>query len=217
MSNSDFDLSLGAPAPAPEEEFYLFRPATTGFLRPKKVKPFPDYQSAFDAGLALNILDGTPDKIFIILSSKAINCHTNITDKLPFSNSFFRFSRLSDQAEKFKAQASEPGPSFSQFSPERANLLAGLSINQNHPALFQGPEIDPNEPKEILFSKAGLNPNNAPLLQSLIQYKLGISQIPPQDFPESHRLFALCANEKIFSDLKEANRWLSQKIMKREI
>lgn len=213
-SNSEIDLDLETKSNTPKEAFFLFRPTTVGLNKIKKTKAFQSYQDAFNSGLALNIIDGTPDKIFAIIKTSDIHCHTSITDELPFAEAFFRYSRLSDSANKFSQGLTNPNFNRQEFNPQTAQLYAGLSINPLHPAL--NPEIDLSKPKDQLFAEAGLTPNNAPLLQSAIQHQLGINPLPPQQFPEYNRLMNLCQNTELFPTLKEANSFISNKIMKRK-
>jgi len=208
----DIDLSPQSSREKSEEEFYLFRPTTVGLNKVKKSKAFPSLEDAISAGQALNILEGTPDKIFIILKSSQINCFTNITNQLPFSNAFFRYPRLSDSANKFKSQSS-PVFNRSEFSMEQQNLLAGLSINEPHPAL----QINKNslEGKKIheIYDLYGLTKANIQSLQSLIHYHLGISSFKPEPDPDVDNLFEI--SKIIFPSLKDANKFISSHVMTR--
>lgn len=184
--------------------YYLFRTGTTGLQKIKKSKAFPSKEDAISAGQALNILEGTPDRIFIIIPEEDLLCYTNITDPLPFSESFFRYPRLSDS----------PG----RFSPKNlrmSNLEAGLSISENHPALSLAKEkISSWENKSFftILDSEGFNKSICTELQSHYQYQLGISPFPPQLSSDAQR-FILIFNQLFKQDKKEINQYLSSLIM----
>lgn len=221
MSDIDLDLPANSPIPSNKnkseggELYFLFRPHTTGLLKIKKTKGFKSYEEAFQSGLALNILDGTPDKLFIILKQSDIHTHSSITDELPFTENFFRYSRLSDSVEKFKQTKNELTFPRNEMFPGTAQILAGLSINPEIISQSNQSELDIKKGPDKLFEEAGLTPQNAVLLQSYLQYKLGISPSPPIQFPELNRFLDICYNTELFPKLNEANRFISRKIMER--
>lgn len=205
--------------------FYLFRTNTTGLIKPKKSRPFNTEEDCIDAGKALNILDGTPDRVFLCIPAAALQCRTNITDPLPFSESFFRLPRLSDSNSKFaaltpsKQSFSATDVDLQELSPENAMLYAGSQINMMHPALANESQIPPNsfflnKQLHVILSNAGLTKNNMAPIQSQIQYELGL--IPMHRSLTNEELTLVAILKKCFSnDLSRINTYISELVMSR--
>ena len=188
--------------------YYLFRTGTTGLQKIKKSKPFPTFEEALSAGQALNILEATLDRVFVIIPEESLQCYTNITDPLPFSESFFRFPRLSDSKEKFKSG----GEKFLSTSP----IQTGLAINPAHPSISNLPKakVDSWAGKSIyqILSSEGFNRSLATEVQSHYQFELGLSPFPAQSSPDSLRIISIL--DKLFlGDKKKINDYLSSHLM----
>lgn len=202
---------------APEEVFFLFRPHTTGLLRPRKSKAFATYAEALSAGHAFNILTGTPDHTFVIISSKDMHTHTNVTDELPFSQAFYRLPRLSDSINKFKSSGQATADLDVGFDLDEAiiknpsNPLNGLLINDMHPGIVKDSLIGLKVYQA--FEKYGLTRQNIGAIQQGIQFKLGVVSLDSPSFPEKNKLMELCSI--IFPSLDAANKYISQHTMKR--
>lgn len=199
--------------------YYLFRTGTTGLLKLKKSKPLATMEDALSAGRAMNILDGTPDRVFIILHSDSLKCYTNITDPLEFSETFFRLPRLSDSTNKFATQAQrESALSRTDFdlTPESQELYGmgvAASINQSHPAIEVPIESLRGKTIHRILSDAGLSKANIYSIQSSIQWELGIIPMHRALSFEESRILATI--NRIIPSNKEANQYLSDLAMSR--
>ena len=203
--------------------FYLFRTNTTGLIKPKKSRPFNTLEDCIDAGKALNILDGTPDRVFVCIPADQLMCRTNITDPLPFSESFYRLPRLSDSNTKFRQKESLDVDltSLSETNPELAMAYAGTQINLTHPAItgqvaapIPADSFFAERPLFAILSDAGLNKSNVINIQSRIQYELGKIPLPKALSQEESTLILILI--KCFShDLNRINIYISSLIMER--
>lgn len=178
--------------------FYLLIPHTTGFLRPRKSKPFARFEDALAAGQALNLLSDTPDKLFVILDESQISAYSNISEPLPFNMNMFRFNRLTMNAEAFAPSA--PNESMPSFT-----LLNKITKQEFNPVKYTG------KPIHSILSEAGLSFSNASLIQNMVQYELGIVPLAPMLTPEIQSIYFLATN--LFSSLQELNEWITKHIM----
>lgn len=194
--------------------FYLFKTHTTGLLRPKKSLPFESFEEAKAAGQALNIIDKTPDRVFVIISAEHIHTMTNITEELPFNPSFFRLPRLSDSISKFKTASADTDVGFdldASIVNNPSNPMNGLLINEMHPGISRE-QVTGLRVFEA-FEKFGLTRQNIGALQQSLQFKSGVTALDSPNFPEKFKLLELCAT--IFPDMKAANSYISQHVMTR--
>lgn len=191
--------------------FHLFRTHTTGLIKPKKSPSFKSYQDALDAGRALNLLDQTPDRVFVIIESSHMHTHSSITDELPFSETFFRLPRLSDSLSKFSTNSQIVANKFSLTDVEK---FGNLMIDPEHPALqsFTFAEFAGMSHGEIL-EKLGFTKQICSRIQSHVQSILRIQILPT---PISLTL----DEQKIYSFLKETletessiNKYVSSLVM----
>lgn len=204
-------------------QFYLFRTNTTGLIKPKKSRPFNTLEDCIDAGKALNILDGTPDRVFVCIPAEHLTCRTNITEPLPFSESFYRLPRLSDSNTKFRQKESLDVDltSLSKTNPELAMVYAGTQINLTHPALTE--QVDAPVPADSFFaerslfailSDAGLNKSNVINIQAQIQYELG--KIPlPRALSQEESTLILVLKKCFANNLNRINIYISSLVMER--
>ena len=191
--------------------FHLFRTHTTGLIKPKKATAFKSYQDALDAGRALNLLDQTPDRVFIIIESSDIHTHSSITDELPFSETFFRLPRLSDSLSKFSTNSQIVANKFSLADVEK---FGNLMIDTGHPALqsFTFAEFAGQNHSEIL-SKLGFNKQVCSRIQSHVQSVLGIQVL-------SAPISMTLEEQRVYQFLKETletessiNKYVSSLVM----
>lgn len=203
--------------------YHLFRTHTTGLTKHKKAKPFDTFEDALQAGQAINILEGTPDRVFLIISSDHMMCHTNITDPLPFSEVFYRSPRLSDSTTKFKNKSTTMSADIdlslaSGIDPMKAQLIAGALINPLHQGLSQSSISDEfllDKSIYEILSSSGFDKKTAPSLQAYFQWKLGLIPMHRAITYEDQRLIELF--EKIFPSTAQINEYISDLIMDRFI
>ena len=203
--------------------YHLFRTHTTGLTKHKKAKPFDTFEDALQAGQAINILEGTPDRVFLIISSDHMMCHTNITDPLPFSEVFYRSPRLSDSTTKFKNKSTTMSADIdlslaSGIDPMKAQLIAGALINPLHQGLTQSSISDEflsNKSIYEILSLSGFDKKTAPSLQAYFQWKLGLIPMHRAVTYEDQRLIELF--EKILPSTVQINEYISNLIMNRFI
>lgn len=208
---------------SPAGPFYLFRTNTTGLIKSKKMKPIATYDDALSAGRALNIIDGTPDRVFVIIPVSALTCHTNITEPLEFSEAFFRLPRLSDSLNKFGQSKNQSQSAAldsdnlidpSSLSPEYAMLYAGTQLNTIHPGLPINKESMRDKTVYQILSDAGLSKSNYLGIQSQIQFELGLSMMnPPPMTGEQMRIIEVLT--MIFGSKDLINKYISELVMKR--
>lgn len=180
--------------------FYLLIPHTTGFLRPRKSKPFARFEDALAAGQALNLLSDTPDKLFVILDESQISAYSNISEPLPFNMNMFRFNRLTMNAEAFAPSA--PNESMPSFT-----LLNKITKQEFNPVKYTG------KPIHSILSEAGLSFSNASLIQNTVQYELGIVPLAPMLSEEIKYLYSLAS--ALFPSKEQLNIWITKHIMER--
>lgn len=196
--------------------YYLFRTNTTGLIKPKKAKPFATSEDCMSAGQALNILDGTPDRVFLCIPDSAMQCYTNITEPLPFSEAFYRLPKLSDTNQKFQNSNKFRTPNLEilDLTPEQAMIYAGSQINQAHAALpFNKLSLE-NKSLSAIMSDFGLSKSNILSIQSALQFDLGLTTMPKHLSPEESRIvevLSTCFNQ----DKAKANIYISSLAMNR--
>lgn len=196
--------------------YHLFRTHTTGLIKHKKAKPFDTFEDALSAGKAINILEGTPDRVFLILNSDHLTCFTNITDPLPFSEAFYRSPRLSDSTSRFKNKTTTMSTDIdlslqSGLNPQQAQLIAGTLINPAHPAISN--EFLKDKTIYKILSTSGFDRKSAPSIQAYFQWKLGLIPMHRAITYEDQRLIELF--EKIFPSASAINEYISNLIMRR--
>lgn len=211
---------MNTPIESPNESYYLFRTNTTGLIRNKKMKAISSYEDALSAGRALNIIDGTPDRVFLIIPASSMRCHTNITEPLEFSEAFFRLPRLSDSNTKFQNRHNLPRTNTDDFdlteaTEEQRMLYVGSQINELHPALTVNTSAMKDKPIHTILSEAGLNRSNVIKIQALIQYELGIAIMRPA--PATTEELRIIETLKVCFDskLNEINAYISTLVMGR--
>lgn len=188
--------------------FHIFFPHTTGLRRPRRAKAFNTFEGASDAAIALNILNGTPDRIFIILSEDDLIARTNITDPLPFTESMFRFNRLSDTPDKFGQDNTSRIPlSLYKSNPHAAIAASAGLVPMEIPSSFSGKSykevIESLHIKKEAFIKA----------QASIQHKMGKNPFPPRDIDAPAIKLLSLLSAFFGEDLPLQNRLVSHYIL----
>lgn len=211
---------MNTPIESSNESYYLFRTNTTGLIRNKKMKAISSYEDALSAGRALNIIDGTPDRVFVIIPASALRCHTNITEPLEFSEAFFRLPRLSDSNTKFQNRHNLPRTNTDDFdlseaTEEQRMLYVGSQINELHPALSVNTSAMKDKPIHIILSEAGLTRSNVIKIQTLIQYELGIVIMRPAPATTEELRIIETLRTCFDSKLNEINTYVSSLVMSR--
>lgn len=188
------------------EQFYLFLPSTTGLNKPKKSKPFDSFDDALNAGYALNLLEGRKDRLFVIISSSQLRTFTQLTGELPFSESFFRYNRLSDGADKFLPQNQSLRISSTEidldYIPQKYEPLL---LNPKHPSLLCSPEEKAKSLSDRLLEH-GLSKENIHRVQNLIQSELNL--VPLDHQKDETELNLRIILEDHFEGLDKANLYI---------